>query len=130
METKNIVSNPKNIIISGGGTGGHLFPALAIRDEIVNRYPNTIIHYIGSQFGIEKDVQRSKEQKHASINPPSSRIHLNLPLPPIVHTDQGQLEHVDENCPKDEKEVNQNPKGKGCYALSNLLRPYMLIASC
>ena len=25
----------KNIIISGGGTGGHLFPAIAIRDQIV-----------------------------------------------------------------------------------------------
>ena len=51
METKNIVSNPKNIIISGGGTGGHLFPALAIRDEIVNKYPNTI--YITSDLNLE-----------------------------------------------------------------------------
>ena len=67
METKNIVSNPKNIIISGGGTGGHLFPALAIRDEIVNRYPNTIIHYIGSQFGIEKDVLPIKNISHSLL---------------------------------------------------------------
>ena len=44
------------IVISGGGTGGHLFPALAIRDEINNRYPKSSIHYIGSKFGIEKDV--------------------------------------------------------------------------
>ena len=28
------MSKPLNIIISGGGTGGHLFPALAIGDEL------------------------------------------------------------------------------------------------
>ena len=56
-----------NIIISGGGTGGHLFPALAIRDEIQNRYPNAIIHYIGSQFGIEKDVLPIKNISHSLL---------------------------------------------------------------
>ena len=42
-----------NIFIAGGGTGGHLFPALAIGDEITERHPNAFIHYVGSTFGIE-----------------------------------------------------------------------------
>ena len=36
---------------TGGGTGGHLFPALAIGEEITNRDPNINIHYVGSNFG-------------------------------------------------------------------------------
>ena len=37
----------RKILISGGGTGGHLFPALAIGEEINSRDPNAEIHYIG-----------------------------------------------------------------------------------
>ena len=36
------MNNPK-ILISGGGTGGHIFPALAIAGEIKRRYPNADI---------------------------------------------------------------------------------------
>ena len=41
----------KNFIIAGGGTGGHLFPALAIGDELMSRDDHNV-HYVGSQFGI------------------------------------------------------------------------------
>ena len=50
----------KNILIAGGGTGGHLFPALAIGDEITHREPNNNIHYIGSNFGLESKSFPSK----------------------------------------------------------------------
>ena len=46
----------KNILITGGGTGGHLFPALAIGEEIQRRLPEAKIHYIGSLFGLESKV--------------------------------------------------------------------------
>ena len=44
------------ILIAGGGTGGHLFPALAIGEEIHRREPNARIHYVGSSFGLEARV--------------------------------------------------------------------------
>ena len=42
-----------NILIAGGGTGGHLFPALAIGEEILSRNSNIKIHYVGSAFGLD-----------------------------------------------------------------------------
>ena len=61
------MSKPLNIIISGGGTGGHLFPALAIGDELQIQNSNIFIHYIGSKFGIEKDVLPIKNVQHSLL---------------------------------------------------------------
>ncbi|MFT7344994.1 MAG: UDP-N-acetylglucosamine--N-acetylmuramyl-(pentapeptide) pyrophosphoryl-undecaprenol N-acetylglucosamine transferase, partial [Lentimonas sp.] len=36
------------VIISGGGTGGHIFPAIAIADEIKSRNPEAEILFIGA----------------------------------------------------------------------------------
>ena len=41
------------IIISGGGTGGHLFPALAIAEELKLRLKDVKILFVGSQGKIE-----------------------------------------------------------------------------
>ena len=57
----------KNILIAGGGTGGHLFPALAIGEEITNRDPNIKIHYVGSNFGLESKVFPVKDVWHTLL---------------------------------------------------------------
>ena len=57
----------KKILIAGGGTGGHLFPALAIGEEIIRRNPNTKIHYIGSIFGLESKVYPIKDVWHTLL---------------------------------------------------------------
>ncbi len=38
----------ERVIISGGGTGGHIFPALAIAGEIEKRYPQAEILFVGA----------------------------------------------------------------------------------
>jgi UDP-N-acetylglucosamine--N-acetylmuramyl-(pentapeptide) pyrophosphoryl-undecaprenol N-acetylglucosamine transferase len=43
------------VIISGGGTGGHIFPALAIADEIKKRNPNAEILFIGARGRMEME---------------------------------------------------------------------------
>ena len=57
----------KNILIAGGGTGGHLFPALAIGEEIQRREPDVKIHYIGSVFGLESKVFPIKDVWHTLL---------------------------------------------------------------
>lgn len=44
----------KNILITGGGTGGHLYPAVAVIEEIRKKYPGTNIVFIGSRKGSGK----------------------------------------------------------------------------
>ena len=44
------------IIIAGGGTGGHLFPGIAIAEEILIRDGNSRILFAGTERGIEKRV--------------------------------------------------------------------------
>ncbi|MBB1138725.1 undecaprenyldiphospho-muramoylpentapeptide beta-N-acetylglucosaminyltransferase [Myroides sp. WP-1] len=40
-------------ILSGGGTGGHIFPALAIADELKVRFPNADILFVGAEGKME-----------------------------------------------------------------------------
>ena len=41
------------IEFAGGGTGGHLFPALAVADELRRRHPDAEIRFIGARRGLE-----------------------------------------------------------------------------
>lgn len=41
------------VIISGGGTGGHVFPAIAIADELMQRSAGMQIHFVGAIGKIE-----------------------------------------------------------------------------
>lgn len=43
------------IIISGGGTGGHIFPAIAIADCLKKRFPQADILFIGAKNRMEMD---------------------------------------------------------------------------
>ena len=52
-----------NIIISGGGTGGHIYPAIAIANEIKLRYPEAKILFIGA-----KDKMEMKKVPQAGYN--------------------------------------------------------------
>ena len=40
--------NPYRVIISGGGTGGHIYPAVAIANEIKARFPDADILFVGA----------------------------------------------------------------------------------
>jgi len=47
------MKRPIRIIISGGGTGGHIFPAIAIANAIMERHPHTKILFVGAEGRME-----------------------------------------------------------------------------
>lgn len=49
-------NRPRRVVISGGGTGGHLFPGIAVAREFQRRHPDTAVLFIGSGKPIETRV--------------------------------------------------------------------------
>lgn len=47
---------PLRIVIAGGGTGGHLFPGLAIAEEFMTRNKNTTVVFISTGNPLERSV--------------------------------------------------------------------------
>lgn len=45
-----------NVLFAGGGTGGHLYPGLAIARALVRLDPSVKPHFVGALRGIERDV--------------------------------------------------------------------------
>ena len=44
-----------NILISGGGTGGHIYPAIAIANELKLRYPDAKFLFVGAKDKMEME---------------------------------------------------------------------------
>ena len=47
---------PPRVVIAGGGTGGHLYPGIAIAREILARRPEAVVTFAGTARGIETKV--------------------------------------------------------------------------
>jgi UDP-N-acetylglucosamine--N-acetylmuramyl-(pentapeptide) pyrophosphoryl-undecaprenol N-acetylglucosamine transferase len=44
------------LLVAGGGTGGHLFPGLALAEEVKTRHPRNDVLFVGSARGLEAKV--------------------------------------------------------------------------
>jgi UDP-N-acetylglucosamine--N-acetylmuramyl-(pentapeptide) pyrophosphoryl-undecaprenol N-acetylglucosamine transferase len=44
------------VVLTGGGTGGHIYPALSIGQKISERQPGSSFLYIGSSRGLESRI--------------------------------------------------------------------------
>lgn len=55
------------VVISAGGTGGHIYPALAIINKIKKEEPNSEFLYIGTHNRMEKDLIPSMNIPYESI---------------------------------------------------------------
>lgn len=44
------------LVFAGGGTGGHLFPAIALAEEFLRRDPGAEVTFVGSRGGLEEKI--------------------------------------------------------------------------
>jgi UDP-N-acetylglucosamine--N-acetylmuramyl-(pentapeptide) pyrophosphoryl-undecaprenol N-acetylglucosamine transferase len=58
----------RSILVAGGGTGGHLYPGLAIARTLVRLAPDVQPIFIGAQRGIERTVLPASEFPHLLLD--------------------------------------------------------------
>ncbi|HAI21810.1 MAG TPA: hypothetical protein DCM14_07955, partial [Clostridiales bacterium UBA8153] len=44
------------VLVTGGGTGGHIYPALAIIDAVRRQSPQAQVLYVGGSRGLEQEL--------------------------------------------------------------------------
>jgi UDP-N-acetylglucosamine--N-acetylmuramyl-(pentapeptide) pyrophosphoryl-undecaprenol N-acetylglucosamine transferase len=44
------------LLVAGGGTGGHVFPGIALAEEVVTRHPKNDVVFVGTARGLEASV--------------------------------------------------------------------------
>lgn len=54
--------------ITGGGTGGHIYPALAVFEELLKKDTTGDIYYIGNKKNLEFGIIRSKNYKFLDVD--------------------------------------------------------------
>lgn len=66
------------VVISAGGTGGHIYPALAIINKIKEEEPKSEFLYIGTHNRMEKDIIPKHKIKYVPIEVTGLRRSLSL----------------------------------------------------
>ena len=56
------------IVVAGGGTGGHLYPGLAIARALVRLRPDVQPFFVGARRGVERDVLPTTEFAHELLD--------------------------------------------------------------
>lgn len=57
-----------NVLFAGGGTGGHLYPGLAIARALLRRDASVGVHFVGARRGIERDVLPTTGFAHTLVD--------------------------------------------------------------
>ena len=55
------------VLFAGGGTGGHLYPALALADALKREKPDVEVHFVGAKRGVEARVLPNENQPHTLL---------------------------------------------------------------
>jgi len=66
------------VLLTGGGTGGHIYPALSMRKAIKEKYPDATFLYIGTTNGLESKIVSEAGVDFKSINISGIRRSLSL----------------------------------------------------
>lgn len=61
------MTQPRTFIFAGGGTGGHLFPGVAVALELQRREPNARLLFVGSERELEQTILARHGLEHRSL---------------------------------------------------------------
>lgn len=65
------------ILVTGGGTGGHLYPALNLMEALRDLEPEVELRYVGARRGLEADVVPDRDVPHRLL--PIHPLHRSRP---------------------------------------------------
>lgn len=70
----------RRLIVAGGGTGGHLFPGVAVVEELRRRQPDVEVTFVGTEKGIEARVlpERGERLELLDVAPLKGRTAAEL----------------------------------------------------
>ncbi len=70
----------RRVIVAGGGTGGHLFPGIAVVEELRRREPDVEVTFVGTAKGIEARVlpERGERLELIDVAPLKGRTSAEL----------------------------------------------------
>ena len=57
----------RRVLFAGGGTGGHLYPALALADAVRTEAPDVQVHFVGASRGVEARVLPARGLPHTLL---------------------------------------------------------------
>ena len=61
-------NRPLRLAIAGGGTGGHLFPGIAVARECLGRNPESRVLFVGTDREFEKQILAESGFRHTAIS--------------------------------------------------------------
>ncbi len=68
------------LMFAGGGTGGHIYPGIAIADYWVQQYPNSCLVFVGSGRTVESEILTKTAYLHEVVPFESPRMITRHPL--------------------------------------------------
>jgi len=80
------------VVFAGGGTGGHLSPAIAVADLLAARLSDSAILFLGSDRPIEREVLARAGHSHAAVPMPSRADFWRRPLSSALQGRRAVLE--------------------------------------
>ena len=66
------------IIVSGGGTGGHIYPAITLINNIKKLVPSAQFLYVGTKKGLEADIVPREKLPFATLDISGFERHLTM----------------------------------------------------
>ncbi|PKU77929.1 uncharacterized protein LOC110107578 [Dendrobium catenatum] len=75
----NTVASSIRFVFTGGGSGGHIYPAIAIADELRSLCPDAKFLFLGTSAGLESNIVPSAGYDFTAI--PASRLSRPFPSP-------------------------------------------------